>query len=269
MVIHILGSGGADGIPALYSDTRVSRHARQFGGKDVRSRAAALVDGVIKIDFGPDTWSQITREGLDARDWIAVVYTHSDSDHFAIEELQYVLYPFNDYESAGFTIYGNNVISEAIRCRYPDWPFEVVTTRSFCPVQCCGYDVTPIKAKHGSPDEDTHNLIVQHGGKTLLYATDTGIWEEPTWAFLGEHKLDCLVLECTEAFATTAYNGHLDLAEFKSVLERLRKLGTVSGKTHVITTHHSHNGEATHEELVRELEPLGVTVGFDGLKVEF
>jgi len=267
MVIHLLGTGGADGVPALYSDSRVSRLARANRGKDVRSRAAALIDDGLKIDFGPDTWAQVAREGIDARDWWSVFFTHADADHFSVEELQYALYPFNGFESAGFTVYGNNVVSARIRERYPEWPIEVVTTKSFCPVETGGYVVTPIKARHGSPDEDTHNLIVQSEGKTVLYATDTGIWDEPTWAFLTEFRLDALILECSEGFVLTPYNGHLDIEEFRQVVERLRKQGTVTGSTQIVTTHHSHMGDATHEELERELGPLGVTVGYDGLKI--
>src|SRR5690606_11830913 len=86
MNIRLLGTGGADGVPALYSDSRVSLYAREHGGKDIRSRAAALIDGVLKIDLGPDTWSQLTREGLDARDWTALLFTRSDADHFAPDE---------------------------------------------------------------------------------------------------------------------------------------------------------------------------------------
>ena len=267
MVIHLLGTGGADGVPALYSESRVSRFARANRGKDVRSRAAALIDDGLKIDLGPDTWAQVAREGLDARDWWGVFFTHADADHFAVEELQYALFPFNEYESAGFTVYGNNVVSARIHERYPDWPMDVVTTKSFCPVAVGGYNVTPIKARHGSPDEDTHNLLVESDGRTLLYATDTGIWDEPTWGFLSEIKLDALVLECTEGFVLTPYNGHLDIEEFGQVVDRLRRQGTVSDSTLIVTTHHSHMGDATHEELERALGPLGVVVGYDGLKI--
>ena len=217
MVIHLLGTGGADGVPALYSDSRVSSYARDHGGKDVRSRASALVDGTIKLDLGPDTWCQVTRERLDARDWSSVVFTHSDADHFAIEELQYVLYPFNSFESAGFTIYGNEAISTKIADRYPDWPFEVVQTKMFCPVVHAEYTITPIMARH-MQFEEAHNILVQDGSKNLLYGTDTGIWAEPTWDFLRDFKLDCLVLECSEGFVITPFNGHLDIDEFKSCL---------------------------------------------------
>jgi phosphoribosyl 1,2-cyclic phosphate phosphodiesterase len=268
MRLHLLGTGGADGVPALYSDTRVSRYAREHGGKDVRSRAAALIDGHIKIDFGPDTWAQVVREGLDARDWTSVIFTHADADHLAVEELQYSLYPFNSYEAAGFVIYGNNRIVETVGRRYPDWPFEVVLTESFVPFDCCDYRVTPIRAKHGAEGEDAQNLIIERDGRSLLYATDTGIWEEPTWEFLQDYRLDLLVLECTEGFVLTPYNGHLDIEEFRQVVARLRDIGTVTDSTKIVTTHHSHNGEATHTELEAALGPEGVVVGYDGLVIE-
>jgi phosphoribosyl 1,2-cyclic phosphate phosphodiesterase len=268
MRLLLMGTGGADGIPAIYSDSRVSRHARRHGGKDVRSRSAALIDGHLKIDFGPDTWAQTVREGLDARDWSAVVFTHADADHLAVEELQYCLYPFNDYEAAGFAIYGNNRVVETVWRRYPDWPLEVVQTESFVAFDCCGYRVTPIRAKHGADGEDAHNLIVQRRGKTLLYATDTGVWDEPTWDFLRDFSLDLLVLECTEGFVLTPYNGHLDIEEFRQVVTRLRETGPVSDATKVVTTHHSHNGEATHEELEAAFGPEGVIVGYDGLVID-
>lgn len=268
MTILLLGTGGAEGIPAAFGNSRVSAHARERGGRDVRSRSAALVDGQLQLDFGPDTWGQLVREGISATDWCAVVYTHADADHFAIEELQYALYPFTDGEEPGFVIYGNNLVAARIRARYPDWPFEVVTTKSFVPFSVCDYRVTPVKAKHGSPDEDTQNLLVQSEGKSLLYATDTGVWDEPTWEFLSGIKLDGLVLECTEGFELTPYNGHLDIEEFAEVVERLRKLGVVHNQTKVVSTHHSHNGKATYDELVEALGKIGAIAGYDGLRIE-
>ena len=110
---------------------------------------------------------------------------------------------------------------------------------------------------------------MQDGESTLLYATDTGIWDAPTWEALRHFQLDCLVLECSEGLASTAYDGHLDANEYLEVLNRLREMGTVSGKTKVITTHHSHNGEATHAELVEFFAPHGVTVGYDGFELTF
>lgn len=268
MNIRLLGTGGADGVPALYSDSRVSVYARKNGGKDIRSRSAALVDGVLKIDLGPDTWGQLARERLDARDWTALLFTHSDADHFAPDELMYTLYPFNDMEFAGFTVYANEFICRRILDKFPDWPVEMVMTQSFKPVRHGEYIITPIHAHH-LPSEDAHNLVIQDGEKTLLYATDTGIWDPPTWEALTNFKLDCLVLECSEGFASTAYDGHLDAQEFLQVLDRLKSQGTVTESTQIWTTHHSHQGEATHAELVEFFSPRGVNIGYDGAFIEF
>lgn len=268
MNLRLMGTGGADGIPAFFSHSRVSEYARQHGGHDVRSRAAALIDGILKIDLGPDTWSQVASQRLDAMDWTAVLFTHSDADHFAPDELMYALFPFNDQHYAGFVVYANAYICGRIAEKYPDWPFELVETESFRAFQHGEYLITPVRAHHKS-DEDAHNFVVQDGRSTLLYATDTGVWDEPTWSALRDYELDCLVLECSEAFAATDYDGHLDAQEFLKVLARLREQGTVTPETIVVTTHHSHNGDATHAELAHFFAEHGVTVGYDGLVLEF
>jgi phosphoribosyl 1,2-cyclic phosphate phosphodiesterase len=265
MTIRLLGTGAADGIPALYSNSEVSRYAREHGGKDLRTRSAALVDGILKIDFPPDTHAQLLRDKLDALDWSAILFTHSHADHFAVEELQYALYPFNPYEYAGFAIFGNAEICSRIRQQYPDWPFEIHETKSFVPFTHAEYTITPIHAYH-KLDEDAHNLIIHDGKKALLYGTDTGIWQEETWQFLKDFKLDGLVIECTDGFCGSDYDGHLDIRECIGVVERLREQGTVTDSTVIYSTHHGHNGGATHAHLEKSLIPAGIIPGHDGLE---
>src|SRR4051794_3908540 len=131
MRIRLLGTGGADGIPALCSKSPVSEYAREHGGKDVRTRAAALVDGELKIDFGPDTLAQIQRDGIDSCDWIAAIFTHSDEDHLTVSEFQYFLYPFNDNDNLPFVVFGNAEVCRKIRERYPEWPMDIQETKAF------------------------------------------------------------------------------------------------------------------------------------------
>lgn len=267
MKIRLLGTGAAEGIPAFYSDTRVSEYARCHGGKDVRTRSAAVLDDRIKIDFGPDTMAQIHRERLDARDWDAIVFTHSHDDHFAVTELQYFLYPFSTLDRMPMPIYANESICARIEAQYPCWPFELHATHSFESTELCDYRLTPIRAHH-MDDEDAHNLIFERDGKVLLYGTDTGVWLEPTWEFLAGRRLDLLVLECTSGRIHSDYDGHLAQDTFTEVLERLHRIGCLDSASKVVSTHHSHNGETTHDELCGMLEPLGVTVGYDGLEMD-
>jgi phosphoribosyl 1,2-cyclic phosphate phosphodiesterase len=268
MKIKLLGTGAADGIPAFHGDCRVCRYARDNGGKDIRSRSAAVIDDCLKIDLPPDTLMQMHQSRTNAKNWTGLIFTHSDEDHFAVDQLQYALHPFTDMDHMGFTIYANPTIAKMIWKRYPEWPLEVTTTRSFCPVQHGEFLITPIRAKHGSQGEDAHNIIFERNGKSFLYATDTGIWPEETWLHLRDFKLDALVIECTNGFVANEYDGHLDLKQCVEVVERLRKQGTLNSNSQIFTTHHSHHGGATHAELEEALCSHGIAPGFDGLLID-
>ena len=267
MQILLLGTGAAEGIPAFYSNSRVSEYARLHGGRDVRTRSGAIIDGSLKIDLPPDTLTQMTREGLNPRDWSALLFTHGDDDHFAASEIQYCLHPFSEMEYLDFTIYGNDRVSEGIELRYPDWPMEVVQTRSFEAFTHADFTITPIEANHNGK-EDCQNHIIERGGKRLLYATDTGVWTEKTWAFLEGVSLGLLVIECTQGFVESDFEGHLSLSSCVKVVNRLRMLGILRSNSKVVTTHHSHSGDATHSELKDALKPHDIDVGYDGLSIE-
>lgn len=267
MKIQLLGTGGAEGIPALYADSRVSQYARCHGGKDIRTRSAAVVDDDLKIDFGPDTFTQIQRCGLNPRDWSAIVFTHSHDDHFARNELQYSLFPFSELMACPYTIYGNAEIVSRLQEKYPEWPFELILTRSTCTFQHGRYQITPVHAHH-KLDEDAHNLLISDGDKTFFYATDTGVWLPDTWTFLSDFQVDGLVIEATDGFKRTDYYGHMDVNECIQTVDRLRSMGVLREGAPVYTTHHGHLGEATHAELEQALAPHGMMPGFDGLIFE-
>jgi phosphoribosyl 1,2-cyclic phosphate phosphodiesterase len=267
MIVRLMGTGGADGIPAFYGNDRVSQYARAHRGKDIRTRAAAVIDDTLKIDLGPDTYHQMVRDGLDPRAWSALLFTHSDADHFAPDELMYVLYPFVEEDYVQFTIYANEFICDRIQAKFPDWPFELVATHSFQTFSHGEYTITPVHAFH-KPEEDAHNFVIQDGRTTFLYATDTGLWEEPTWNALAQHSIDGMVIECAEAFADSNYDGHLDAHEVLYVVNRMRSEGILREGAPVLTTHMSSRGDATHQELTDFFAPYGIEVGYDGQVLE-
>lgn len=267
MKVRLLGTGGADGIPGFYSDSRVSDYARVHGGKEIRTRCAALIDGVLKIDFGPDTLAQMQRDRLDARDWLAVIFTHSHDDHCCLTQLQYLVHPFNKEEVFPFPMYCNPGVAAKILREYENWPIEVLTTRSFEPFYVSDYKITSVKANH-MIEEDAQNPIFEKDGKKILYATDTGIWPDISWEFLADHKLDGLVIEATDGKVKTDYWGHMDVRECIEVVNRLRGMGVVSDTTQIVTTHHSHNGDMTYQELHDVLSQHGIHAGFDGIELD-
>lgn len=267
MEIKLLGTGAADGIPAFYGESRVSCYAHQHGGKDVRTRSSALVDGHIKLDLGPDTYAQTLMHKTRPTEWSGILFTHSHDDHLCETELQYALAPFTQELFSPFTVYGNEAVLARINARFPDWPFELIETTSFVSFDHQGYRVTPIEAYH-KLDEDCHNFIIEHGGTTFLYGTDTGYWREPTWEFLKDQNIDGLVIECTDGFNRSTYHGHMDTKEVVQTVDRLVEIGGLKPGATIVTTHHGHAGEATHAELEAFLGPRGIQVGFDGFSFE-
>ena len=267
MTIRLLGTGGAEGIPALFGDDPVSEWARAHGGRDLRTHASAIVDEGLKIDLSPDTPVQMLANDLRATDWDLLLFTHSDDDHFAIAQLQYALYPFTACHALPFPIYGNDVVLAKIRAAYPHWPFDLVRMAPFEAFETAGYRITPLRARH-TPGEECFNFLVERDGRRLVYATDTGVWPEETLTHLRGVRLDLLVVECTNAFRPSDYPGHLDLQTLAYLLSRLREGGALDERSRVVTTHHSAAGGARHCDLGPALAPLGAEPGYDGMVLE-
>ena len=268
MNVHLLGTGGADGIPSFFGSTQLSAFARQKGGKEIRTRSGAVIDGILKIDFGPDTFMQAAQQQLIPRDWRWIIVTHSHFDHFDAGQLQYCLPPFVPIDTATPEIYGNaNVLAELARSFGSADILSTNLIRSYETFTAGDYFVTPVAAYH-KLDEDSMNFIIEKGGKRLLYATDTGVYQEPTWDFLTGTRFDAMVVECTDGFNPSDYWGHLSCEELLKVVERMRDIACVDDATRIVTTHHAESGQASHEQLVEFFAPYGIEVGHDGMSFE-
>lgn len=268
MRIHLLGTGGADGIPSFFAGSDLSELARRNGGKDVRTRSGALIDDMLKIDLGPDTFAQAVAQKLRPRDWRWIIVTHSHFDHFDPGLLQYCLPPFVPVEDQTPEVYGNaNVLAELARSFPSADMISSKLIRSFESMPVGPYFVTPVAAYH-KLDEDSVNFIVEGDGKRLLYATDTGVYQEATWEFLTGSRFDAVVIECTDGFNPSDYWGHLSCEEVLRMIERMRDLACVDDGTKIVTTHHADSGCASHEQLELFFEPHGIAVGYDGITIE-
>src|ERR1041384_3265199 len=94
MNIRLLGTGSPEGWPVLFCKCETCRKSREIRGKNLRSRSTALIDGVLKIDFPPDTLHHVHIHNLDLTKIESVVITHGHADHIAIQELQYNAWMF-------------------------------------------------------------------------------------------------------------------------------------------------------------------------------
>jgi phosphoribosyl 1,2-cyclic phosphate phosphodiesterase len=275
MKLKYLGTAAAEGIPGMFCNCRVCRNALKIRGKEIKTRSQALLDDKLLIDFPADTYMHILNHGLDLRNIHNVIITHSHSDHFypndfwcRFEGIAYdiVEEPLNIYVTeAGY--------NEALRQLGEDLNETRVKFHKIAPFEPFDvedYHIIPLAADHDS-SSDPVIYIIEKGGKSLLYAHDTGIFPDSTWDYLEKYnkKFELISLDCTGMAQKNWRRSHLCLNTDKEVYDRLTEIGVCDKNTIVYVNHFSHNGMLTHEELVVEAEKYGFLVTYDSLEVVF
>lgn len=270
MRIQILGTAAAEGWPAIFCGCETCRRARESGGKDFRSRASIQIDDILKIDLPPDTYYHSVRYGLDLAALKHLFFTHSHHDHFAIGELDYIKPPFaHNLRNAPIRIYGNESVIHAIETRFAgtDMPYELHKLEPFVPVMADHLTFVPIPAQH-KPDETALNYVVQSDNSTMLYAADTGLYNEDTFGHLSRYVFDLLIVECTQGKLDMPSHLHMGFDGVLQLRDRLAASGAIRNHTRIVLTHFSHNIGMLHAELEEIANPERIEVAYDGWSTE-
>lgn len=276
MHITYLGTGAAEGIPALFCNCTYCRGVRKRGGREIRSRSQILIDGELSIDFPPDAFMHTRRYDLSALKYLLV--THSHMDHFYAHDfiLRGYKYAENMTEPV-LRIFGNQEVMDVFNeCTAREMKTEVREHIELDPVGAFeeftfgDYKVYPLLAKHSS--EEPLLYLIEKGGKRILHLTDTGRLPEDSVQFLSEiggRAADLINFDCTFLFADTeSFARHMGLDENMRTLERLEGIGLADGHTKKVVTHFSHNAQPTPEALGRAEREYGVIAAYDGMEIE-
>ncbi len=267
MKVQLLGTSSAEGMPALFCQCALCIQARLLRGKNLRTRSSALVDDRLKLDFPPDILHQVVEQNIDLRMLSALLFTHGHDDHFSLTELQYrgpyfvpepILQPL--------PVYGPEDLIARLETELDPDRYAMRYHRLCAGVECMigGYEVIPIHARHDVKQICFNYVIRDYHGTGLLYATDTGWYEESTWDLLEGQKLHGIVMECTKA-AEDGYPGHLSRPEVVQFRRRLVEAGALAPDAPCVVTHLCHQIGLLHHELEEELLPQGISVGYDGM----
>lgn len=277
MQIHYLGTAAAEGWPALFCSCKNCREARQRRGRNCRSRAQALIDGCLMMDFGPDTFYHAMKYGLDMSKVGNVLLTHSHTDHFYPTELILKAAPYADSGAQNaMTIYGNE------KCHWMFLNTQEVEDDSanfrecvkfqeigvFADFDIPGYHIKTLKAFHDPKEDCLLYVIKDSTGKSLLYGNDTGYFPEATWEALKGIKFDGVSLDCTLGKNSEMTWGHMGLAANREVVRRLKDIGCIDNKTQIVLTHFSHNDGLLYEEAKEAVAKDGFIIAYDGMVLE-
>ncbi|MBE6646048.1 MAG: MBL fold metallo-hydrolase [Ruminococcaceae bacterium] len=276
MKIKFLGTAAAEGIPALFCDCAVCQNARKVGGKEIKTRSQAIVDDKILIDFPADTYMHALYGGLDLVSVRHCIITHGHMDHLyerdfwcrnpgigngSVDGTVMDVYMTEATRNIASAYYEKQVDKDRVRLN---------TIKAYEPFEIEDYRIIPLRAYH-DPSTEPVFYIIEHGEKTMLYANDTGYFFDEVWEYLSkyERQFDFVSLDCTGMMLENYRHGHMGLTVDAEVVEKLREIGRCDDNTVVYVNHFSHNGKATHEELVGHAAKYGFGVTYDGCEVEF
>lgn len=277
MKIKYLGTAAAEGIPGIFCECAVCKKARELGGRHIRTRAQALVDDVLLIDFGPDTYMHALQHNLVLSRIKHCIVTHSHQDHLYADEIGMRKLGFAYMDTwQPLTFYGDNSTYDMLKS-YTEAhavPEDTVLVRKiapYVPFTVEDYTVTPIRASH-DPKSDPVVYFIEKDGKNLFYGNDTSDFTEEAWDYIAKNgkKISLLSLDCTEGDKEIQYVGHMNLKRCIAMRKRFMDLGLVDENTVCVLHHFSHNGgHVSYDEFCKIAEKENFLVAYDGMEIQF
>ena len=282
MKLQFLGTGAAEGAPAIFCKCEVCQELRRRGEKEYHTRSQYVIDDELGIEFPPDAYYHALRFNVDLTRVKHLLITHSHMDHFYAHDFILRGYKYTSEPSLPLTIYGNaEVIKVFQECTkremkdsvLPNYTLKQIT--AFQPFTVADkYTVTPLLAQH-SKEEEALLYLIEKGDKAYLHLTDTGRLPQATLDYLEEHfqkkgkMVDFVTFDCTFLRHTAGEaSRHMGLEDNKAMQEEFLRRKIADGRTRYAITHYSHNSAPFLENLRQMGDEYGYIPAFDGLCVE-
>ncbi len=269
MKLTYYGTAAAEGFPGMFCECDTCRRAKGKGGRNIRTRSQSAIDDTILIDVCPDTYLHIINYGLDLTKIKSVLVTHSHFDHFDKSVFACIEPGTAERSGAPLDVFAGesaymSIVSLGSKRITPH------LVKAYEHFETCGYTVTPIPAMHSSLT-NPFNYIIAKDGRTILYGHDTGIYTDEIYDFISScgFVFDLVSLDCTYGVKKKGLcDHHMNIHAINEVTNKLKYIGAVNEKTHIVANHFSHFCENTYDELAEMTKDTGITVSFDGMHIE-
>ena len=152
----------------------------------------------------------------------------------------------------------------------PDDPVRFVPVTAGDHLTVGAYEVRVLPARHRVFRDGDAVLydVTGPGGARLLWASDTGPWDDGWFDAVRGARFDAVFLEETLGDREDISPAHLGLPRFGAMLRRLREAGAVDERTKVVAVHLGHHNPPP-GELAQRLLEHGARAGTDGEVVRF
>ena len=197
MKIKFLGTGAAEGVPAMFCDCDICKKIRAGEGEK-RTRSQVLIDGELSVDFPPDAFSNCLRHGAEPGKIKYIFATHSHMDHFYAHDFILRGYKYAKLCVPSLDIFGNGEVMKVFgECTAREMKPQVVplvAVRQIKPYQTFtvgGYKIITLPANH-SKTEEALLFYIEKDGRGYLHLYDSGMLNADVFDFLC--KSGCSVL---------------------------------------------------------------------------
>ncbi len=281
MELLFLGTAASEGYPNAFCACENCERARSLGGRSLRRRSAALIDGSLLCDLGPDLMGAAIGLGVSLAGVRWCIQTHEHQDHLDPSHLL-SRSPLCGVDGPPLTFYATpGALRRAGSALGDDVPSgglldpEVarrlnLQARAVEPGDAFvagPYRITAVPATHGRGISPLLPVI-ERDGRAIFYATDTGPLPELAWDVLRDWggTLDLVVLDHTFGTKERAI-GHLNAEQFREQIMRLRDERLLAPDCRVFAHHLGHHSNPDHDALVAIAADWGYDVAYDGLSV--
>ena len=269
MRIRLLGTAAAEGVPALYCHCPTCESARAKKGRNIRRRSAILIDDCMCIDYGPDIAAAFESVNYDAANLRHLLITHSHFDHFYPENLEIRGRRYLTETPSMLEIVGNSATFLRLSMLgYRDEELQIKRREPKIGAwQKVGqYEIMPIPANHAHDLGGALNYVVRRNDKSILYATDTGVYTADAFEIINGIRFNLIILDATNYYCKSSRN-HLTKEGILQMISFFRANGNMDQQTRIILTHFSHTGSKDQESMEEDMRKLDLVPGYDGMEV--
>jgi len=293
MRFTFLGTAASEQYPAIFCRCEYCQRARELGGRNVRVCSSAHLAPDCMIDFNTGTVTRAQEFGIPLADAQYVLVTHAHGDHFSPAVLRCrrmnpgaTLPPTEenrrkpDYMGVRFCelpmlhVYGDERVCQGLRKDGVDPDPEVLRLVShrldyFETFDAGDMRCVALKANHtDAPQQAGLNYIIQRGGRTILYALDTGWFLDETLAKICEFRYDLVVLEGTFGLGREDPQQHFNLALVEKAYALFRERGLLKNGAPFCVSHLCPHWTPPHDDIAPIYAEKGITIAYDGLSLD-
>ena len=290
MKITFIGTSAGEGYPGIWCECPNCTAARKLGGHNIRGNCCAMIDDDFLLDFNAHFVSMAPRLGISPSRLQGLLVTHPHIDHFAPEYLSqraaFIKLDGLSFEqmqqhiSPRFTslptlhIYGNAHVrkklfaADSVMEQQQRNALDFHLVKDGVSIMQGDLTITPIRSQHTAIRGYTHNYIIERCGKTLLYACDTGGYDDDMLAIVLSKKYDCIIMEGTFGVGVDC-DGHMSLARNRKMLRLFNEHNVWKNGMNFHLTHLCPHWTPPHDEYAAMLIEEGIEVAYDGKIIEF